>query len=85
MAKSYVTFLSCSDNVVIIWQIKEPKLGRDGMLNVKEVEKNVRQLSGARRQMFDLKRPIMLTQPRRGVEMLTRQRTRGLLNLCAGR
>ena len=33
-----------------------------------EVEKNLRQLSGARRALFDLREPIMLTNPRRGEE-----------------
>lgn len=40
------------------------------MLNVKEVEKNLRQLSGARRRLCDLKTPVILENTRRLSEEL---------------
>jgi hypothetical protein len=48
-------------DVAIIWQIKDLKL-RAGVANRREIDKNIRQLSGARRQLFDLKVP---NNPRR--------------------
>ena len=52
----------------IIWQIKDLKLGPDGKYKKGDVEKNLRQVAGARRQLFDLKTPIELENPRRGKE-----------------
>lgn len=56
------------DNVAIIWQIKNLKLGKDGKYKKSEVDKNLRQLSGARRSLFELKKPVELLNPRRGKE-----------------
>jgi hypothetical protein len=67
--KELCDLLIVFDRVVIIFQIKNLKLGPDGRYSRNEVNKNIRQLSGARRQMFNLKRPISLTNPRRGVEV----------------
>lgn len=67
--KELCDLLIVFDRVVIICQIKNLKLGSDGHYSRNEVDKNIRQLSGARRQMFDLKRPISLSNPRRGVEV----------------
>jgi hypothetical protein len=53
-------------DTILIWQIKDLKLNDDGTYNVSEVEKNYRQLIGARRQLLDLKKPISLCNPRRG-------------------
>ena len=46
--------------------ISEEELRR--IYNKAEVQKNLRQLSGARRQLFDLKTPIELENPFRGKE-----------------
>lgn len=56
------------DDTALIWQIKDLKTDERGRYKDSEVEKNVRQLAGARRTLFDLKRPVMLSNPRRGAE-----------------
>ena len=53
------------DETIIIWQIKDLKLDKSGRYKKSEVEKNLRQLSGARRQLFDLQTSIELENPRR--------------------
>ncbi len=53
----------------IIWQVKDLKLDKHGRYKKAEVEKNIRQLSGARRQLFELKTKITLENPRRGREL----------------
>jgi hypothetical protein len=67
-AKELCDLLVVFDQMAIIWQIKDLKLREDGTYNPREVAKNTRQLAGARRQMFDLARPIRLQNPRRGPE-----------------
>jgi len=67
--KELCDLLVVFDQVAIIWQIKNLKLGPDGKYNRNEVEKNKRQLDGAKRQCFDLRRPITLRNPRRGDEL----------------
>ena len=57
------------DRVALVWQIKDLKLDKKGRYKKAEVEKNLRQLAGARRQLFDLKTPIELLNPRRGKEI----------------
>jgi hypothetical protein len=56
------------DDVAIIWQIKDLKLNDRGQYNIGDVDKNLRQLSGARRQLFELRTKIELQNPRRGKE-----------------
>lgn len=56
------------DEVAIVWQIKDLKLDERGKYRNREVTKNLGQLSGARRRLFELKTPIMLENPRRGRE-----------------
>ncbi len=51
--------------IAIIWQIKDLKIGNDGKQNEREVKKNLSQLSGAKRRLFDLKKEIILENPRR--------------------
>ena len=58
------------DEVAIIWQIKDLKLDTYGRHNKSEIEKNLRQLSGARRVLFDLKTPVELQNPRRTKKLL---------------
>ena len=58
------------DQVAIIVQVKDLKLDAGGHYNDTEVEKNLRQLLGARRQLFDLKTPIELKNQRGAKEVL---------------
>lgn len=54
--------------VAIIWQVKDLKRQENGRYNQGEVDKNLRQLSGAKRSLFDLNKKIVLENPRRGSE-----------------
>ncbi len=56
------------DDIAIIWQVKDLKLDNKGFYKKKEVEKNLRQLSGARRQLFELKTSIKFENARRAIE-----------------
>jgi hypothetical protein len=67
--KELCDLLVIFDNVAIIWQIKNLKHQEDGHYNRREVEKNMRQLSGAYRRLMDKKRPATLSNPRRGNEV----------------
>ncbi|MBI5122814.1 hypothetical protein HZA75_03060 [Candidatus Roizmanbacteria bacterium] len=53
------------DSVAIIWQIKDLKLDKNGKYKKSDVDKNLRQLSGAKRQLFGLKTSIELSNKRR--------------------
>lgn len=66
--KELCDLLVVFDNIAIIWQIKDLKLDRSGKYKKAEVDKNLRQLSGAKRQMFDLKSRIELSNVRRNKE-----------------
>lgn len=66
--KELCELLVVFDDIAIIWQIKDLKLNKQGKYKKAEVEKNLRQLCGARRQLFELKTPIKLENPRRGKE-----------------
>src|SRR5260370_8211917 len=63
--KELCDLLVVFDEVTIIWQVKDLKLDNNGNVNRRKVDKNLRQLSGARRQLFDIKTPIELYNPRR--------------------
>jgi hypothetical protein len=67
--KELCDLLVIYDEIAIILQIKDLKLNNQGEYDQSEVEKNLRQLSGARRQLFDLKTPIELENPFRGKEI----------------
>lgn len=67
--KELCDLLVVFDDIAIIWQIKDLKVDEAGKYKKAEVEKNLRQLSGARRAMFDLRVPIELENPRRGKEL----------------
>ena len=56
------------DQTAIIWQVKDLKRRKKGDLKEADKQKNLRQLSGARRQLFDLGVPIQLENPRRTVQ-----------------
>ena len=66
--KELCDLLVVFDEIAIIWQVKDLKLDNHGNLKSREVEKNLKQLAGARRQLFDLKTPIELYNPRRKIE-----------------
>jgi len=68
--KELCDLLVVFDDIAIIWQIKDLKLDKNGKYNKSEVDKNLRQLSGARRQLFDLKTTIELENPRRKKEKI---------------
>jgi hypothetical protein len=57
------------DDTAIIWQIKDLKTDEHGFYKESEVQKNVRQISGARRTLFELNRPIILKNPHRPDEV----------------
>ena len=66
--KELCDLLVVFDDIAIIWQVKDLKLDENGTYKKTEVQKNLRQLSGARRQLFDLKAPIELENSRRTKE-----------------
>ncbi|MCX6005666.1 MAG: hypothetical protein NTZ34_00165 [Chloroflexi bacterium] len=61
-------FLVIFDEIAVIWQIKDLKLDQNGKYRKREVDKNLRQLAGAYRQLFTLQAAIELANPRRGKE-----------------
>jgi hypothetical protein len=63
--KELCDLLVVFSNVAIIWQVKDLKLDKDGSVNSREVQKNLKQLAGARRQLFEIKTPIELYNSRR--------------------
>lgn len=67
--KEICDLLVIFDDSAIIWQIKDLKLNKNGKYNKSDVDKNLRQLSGARRKLIDLKTPIKLENPKRSVEI----------------
>lgn len=67
--KELCDLLVVFDNVAIIWQIKDLKLDENGHYKDAEVQRNLRQLAGARRQLFDLKTTIKLNNSRRSNEL----------------
>ncbi len=58
------------DHTAIIWQAKDLQLDAAGRYKQSEVTKNLKQLSGAYRQLFELKTPIELVNARRAKERL---------------
>lgn len=65
--KELCDLLIVFDDIAIIWQIKDLKV-KNGKYKKPEVDKNLKQLLGARRSLFDLKAPVELENPRRGKE-----------------
>jgi hypothetical protein len=68
--KELCDLLVVFDTTAIIWQVKNLEVDKNGMFRDSDLEKNLRQLSGARRQLFDLKTKVELSNPRRGKESL---------------
>jgi len=68
--KELCDLLVVFDTTAIIWQIKDLEVDKEGAFKASDLEKNLRQLSGARRQLFDLKTKVELSNPRRGAETL---------------
>lgn len=67
--KELCDLLVSFDEIAIIWQVKNVKLDK-GQFPKSEVEKNLRQICGAKRQLVKLKSLIDLKNPRRGAETL---------------
>ena len=67
--KELCDLLVVFDDTAIIWQIKDLKVDESGRYKQAEVNKNLRQLSGARRSLFNIKSPVKLSNPRRGEEL----------------
>lgn len=67
--KELCDLLVIFDDVAIIWQIKDLKLDKEGNYKKSDVNKNLHQLAGAKRQLFDLKTPIRLKNARRHEEI----------------
>jgi hypothetical protein len=67
--KELCDLLVVFDDTAVIWQIKDLKVDANGRYKQAEVDKNLRQLSGARRLLFEIKAPVMLSNPRRGDEL----------------
>jgi hypothetical protein len=74
--KELCDLLVVFDDTAIIWQIKDLKVDTSGRYKQAEVDKNLRQLSGARRTLFDIKSSVKLSNPRRGEELFDLQRSR---------
>lgn len=66
--KELCDLLVIFDNTAIIWQIKDVKL-KDEQIKDSDFKKNISQLSGAYRQLFELNTPLILHNPRRGDEL----------------
>lgn len=56
------------DDIALIFQIKDLKLHENGKYKKSEVEKNLKQIEGARRKLFELKTPIELENIKRREE-----------------
>lgn len=67
--KELCDLLVVYDETVVIWQVKDLQLDEEGRYRDGEVKKNLRQLSGARRQLFGLKTAVELENPRRRKEL----------------
>ena len=67
--KEICDLLIIYDEIAIIWQIKDIKLNDNGKYKKSEIDKNLRQINGAKRSLFELKIPIELENPRRGKEL----------------
>lgn len=67
--KEICDLLVVFDAIAIIIQIKSLKLRGDGRYKKKDVEKNLRQLIGAKRRLFEIDTEIYLENPRRGKEV----------------
>jgi len=67
--KELCDLLVVFNDTAIIWAVKDLKLDQHGDARKSEVEKNLRQLAGARRQLFDLRAPVTLNNARRVSEL----------------
>ena len=68
--KELCDLLVVFDDTAMIWQIKDLKLDENGRYSTQEVEKNRRQLSGARRKLLDSNIDVTIHNPRRQPEKL---------------
>lgn len=67
--KELCDLLVVFDDIAIIWQVKDLKLRKDGHYSRGKVEKNLRQVIGARRKLMECKSALSLENPRRGREV----------------
>ncbi len=67
--KELCDLLIVYDDIAIIWQVKDTKLDKNGKRKKSDIDKNKKQLLGAKRQLFELKTPVELENPRRGKEL----------------
>ena len=67
--KELCDLLIVFEDIAVIWQIKDLKVQENGNYNPKDVDKNLRQLAGAKRRLLDESRPLKLSNPRRGDEL----------------
>ncbi|MCX5632621.1 MAG: hypothetical protein NTW93_02950 [Phycisphaerae bacterium] len=65
--KELCDLLVVFDDIAIIWQLKDVKLKND-QIKESDFNKNIKQISGAYRQLFEIKTEIELVNPRRGKE-----------------
>jgi len=70
--KELCDLLVVYDTIAIIWQVKDTKLDKNGERKKRDIEKNKKQLLGAKRQLFELKTLVELENPRRGKELFNR-------------
>jgi hypothetical protein len=66
--KELCDLLIIFEDIAIIWQIKDLKVNEAGEYNNAKVEKNLRQLVGARRTLIEINQKIKLDNCRRGKE-----------------
>lgn len=69
VGKELCDLLIVFGDIAIIWQIKDLRLDDEGQYNKSEVEKNLRQLSGAHRALLGTDKHVELSNPRRGKEI----------------
>ncbi len=81
--KELCDLLVVFDDVAIIWQLKDVKLAETGNFREKDMQKNLRQLAGAHRQLFELKQKVMLSNPRRGQELFDPSRIKEIFLISA--
>lgn len=80
--KELCDLLVVFDDTVILWQVKDVKL-KDGFIKDSDFNKNLKQVSGAYRQLFELKTIIELNSPRRGKEIFVPDRIKRLYLISA--
>lgn len=81
--KELCDLLVVFDDIAIVWQVKDLKLGKDGRYARGKVEKNLRQVIGARRRLLGCKSSLSLENPRRGREVFSPASLRRIILISA--